>query len=92
MPLKFKTEHVLTLGRKGTNALSAAARTFRETTGMLSWSHRAGSEVFNNYILANLPADLKKRNTTRGWRDIVSMLGTPFFPSFADVRVTLVES
>ncbi|CAO1603879.1 hypothetical protein XANCAGTX0491_007455 [Xanthoria calcicola] len=56
--------------QKGTNALSAAARTFRETTGMLSWSRRAGSEVFNNYILANLPADLKKRNTTRGWRDI----------------------
>ncbi|KAI4108611.1 MAG: hypothetical protein LQ339_002127 [Xanthoria mediterranea] len=56
--------------QKGTNALSAAARTFRETAGMLSWSRRAGSEVFNNYILANVPADLKKRNTTRGWRDI----------------------
>ena len=83
---------MLTLARKGTNALSAAARTFRETTGMLSWSRRAGSEVFNNYILANLPADLKKRNTTRGWRDIVSMLRIYFFLSFADVRMTLVES
>ncbi|KAI4265653.1 MAG: hypothetical protein L6R38_009263 [Xanthoria sp. 2 TBL-2021] len=56
--------------QKGTNALSAAARVFRETTGMLSWSLRAGSDTFNNYIRANLPADLKARNTTRGWRDI----------------------
>ncbi|KAL8644416.1 MAG: hypothetical protein Q9226_007775 [Calogaya cf. arnoldii] len=55
---------------KGTNALSAAAKVFRETTGMLSWSSRAGSETFNDYILANLPAELKARNTTRGWRNI----------------------
>ncbi|KAL8874424.1 MAG: hypothetical protein Q9198_006889 [Flavoplaca austrocitrina] len=56
--------------QKGTNALSAAARSFREATGMLSWNARAGSEAFNNYILANLPGNLKARNTTRGWRDL----------------------
>ncbi|KAL8997278.1 MAG: hypothetical protein Q9169_003420 [Polycauliona sp. 2 TL-2023] len=54
----------------GSNALSASAKEFRETTGMLSWKVRAGVDAFNDYIRANLPEDLKARNTTRGWRDI----------------------
>ncbi|KAI4243719.1 MAG: hypothetical protein L6R40_003332 [Gallowayella cf. fulva] len=34
------------------------------------WRDRAGSDILNDYILANLPAELRKRNTTRGWRDL----------------------
>ncbi|KAL8856670.1 MAG: hypothetical protein Q9178_006737 [Gyalolechia marmorata] len=55
---------------QGVNALSAAAKAFREVAGMLSWSPRAGSDVLSNYIRTNLPAALKERNTTRGWRDL----------------------
>ncbi|KAL8926132.1 MAG: hypothetical protein Q9172_001919 [Xanthocarpia lactea] len=55
---------------QGVNALSAAAKAFREVAGMLSWSPRAGSDVLSDYIRANLPAALKERNTTRGWRDL----------------------
>ncbi|KAL8671909.1 MAG: hypothetical protein Q9168_003602 [Polycauliona sp. 1 TL-2023] len=55
---------------RGVNALSASAKEFRETTGMLSWKSRAGVDAFNDYIRANLPADLKARNSTRDWRNI----------------------
>ncbi|KAL8976409.1 MAG: hypothetical protein Q9205_007574 [Flavoplaca limonia] len=72
--------------QKGTNALSAAARSFREATGMLSWNARAGSEALNNYILANLPANLKARNTTRGWRDLVSMVESRHYLRFTDIH------
>lgn len=38
---------------------------------IVQWRDRAGSDILNDYILANLPAELRKRNTTRGWRDLV---------------------
>ncbi|KAL8827881.1 MAG: hypothetical protein Q9170_006837 [Blastenia crenularia] len=51
-------------------ALSAAAARYREMAGCLNWQNRMGSETLNNYILDNLPEDLKAKNSTKGWRPL----------------------
>ncbi|KAL8728058.1 MAG: hypothetical protein Q9166_005658 [cf. Caloplaca sp. 2 TL-2023] len=65
-----KKGEIYTKQIKGTNALSAAAKVYREKAGCISWCERAGSDLFKNWILANLPTHLRARNTTQGWRDL----------------------
>ncbi|KAL8709485.1 MAG: hypothetical protein Q9225_007443 [Loekoesia sp. 1 TL-2023] len=55
---------------KKIGALKVAAARYREMAGCLNWHDRMGSEVLNDYILANLPEELKAMNTTRGWRNL----------------------
>lgn len=55
---------------KKLGALSTAAARYREEAGCLVWHDRMGSSVLNDYILANLPEELKLNNTTRGWRNL----------------------
>ncbi|KAL9030843.1 MAG: hypothetical protein Q9196_001070 [Gyalolechia fulgens] len=55
---------------KKLGALSTAAARYRELAGCLNWHDRMGSQVLNDYILGNLPEELKPRNTTRGWRNL----------------------
>ncbi|KAL8934102.1 MAG: hypothetical protein Q9216_006073 [Gyalolechia sp. 2 TL-2023] len=57
---------------KKLGALSAAAARYREVAGCLNWHDRMGSQVLNDYILANLPGGLKARNTTKGWRNLTA--------------------
>ncbi|KAL8770129.1 MAG: hypothetical protein Q9194_005263 [Teloschistes cf. exilis] len=51
-------------------SLNKAAKTFRETAGCLNWHKRPGTDALNQYILANLPPQLRAMNTTRGWRNL----------------------
>ncbi|KAL9577033.1 MAG: hypothetical protein Q9212_006635 [Teloschistes hypoglaucus] len=51
-------------------ALSKAAAGFRETAGCLNWTNRRGKDRLNQYILENLPPQLRAMNTTRGWRNL----------------------
>ncbi|KAL8638204.1 MAG: hypothetical protein Q9228_004622 [Teloschistes exilis] len=46
-------------------SLNKAAKTFRETAGCLNWHKRPGTDALNQYILANLPPQLRAMNTTR---------------------------
>ncbi|KAL8940135.1 MAG: hypothetical protein Q9211_002409 [Gyalolechia sp. 1 TL-2023] len=53
------------------NVLSQRMRRFREKHACVSWgSRRSGGEHFPSYIEFLLPAELKARNTTRGFRDL----------------------
>ncbi|KAL9002309.1 MAG: hypothetical protein Q9188_004747 [Gyalolechia gomerana] len=53
------------------NVLSQRMRRFREKHACVSWgSRRCGGEHFPSYIEFLLPAELKARNTTRGFRDL----------------------
>ncbi|KAL8737608.1 MAG: hypothetical protein Q9181_001509 [Wetmoreana brouardii] len=60
---KTNTKEVQSIG-----ALAAATSRYRESAGCLNWKARTGSEAINNFILANLPAEFRRRNTTQGWR------------------------
>ncbi|KAL9002311.1 MAG: hypothetical protein Q9188_004749 [Gyalolechia gomerana] len=55
---------------KKLGALSAATARYREMAGCLNWHDRMGSQVLNDYILANLPEELRAQNTTQGWRNL----------------------
>lgn len=73
MPPKILSLHsgkVRWIPVKQIGALSTAAARYREEAGCLVWHDRAGCHVLNDYILANLPEELKARNTTRGWRNL----------------------
>ena len=80
-------------------ALGAAAARWREMAGCLNWHDRLGSKTLNDYILANVPKELKARNTTRGWRNLtkaeIAALRAPAIgsrPQQARKRATSAEA
>lgn len=54
-----------------TNVISARMSRFRNQAGCLAWNDRAtGSEGMSNFLEKHLPENLKRANTTLGFRDL----------------------
>ena len=55
------------------NAITQRTHRFRLKAGCVAWKERRGSKVLEEFLNEHLPPELKKANTTLGFRDLTSI-------------------